>query len=436
MDSNPLALVKTFLPEQAAAVEQAVAVLPGRRHMSGKAVPLGQFPDPRPEHTNPNALFRRGWLRKGGGGFIIAPSGVGKSVFTMQCAICWSLGRAAFGVEPVRPLKILVIQAEDDNEEVSEFRNCITRGLVSDFGFSEAEIRLALGWDDPATARVIFYKAVGKFGEEFVWDLEGCLNDIPGIDLVLVNPFQSYFGGDCSKNAELSQFFRGWVDPVIKDPESGSAFGNDRAGIIFVHHTNKPPSERDERENWGLDMFAAYIGAGGAEIVNWARCILSIMPTSIQGMFRLIAGKRGRRLGWVDVNGKPVYCRLVKHADDGWIFWREGTPADEEALRAAKEQKAGRRGAVGGDGSGGKPPDQTVYSPVTVLSYVDCHPGLSEKKYCDGLGEKPLEMSRSTVQRLLKQGVETGWLTVDKTPSGNRYDVTEKGRQKLDSCPL
>ena len=38
--------------------------------------------------------------------------------------------------------------------------------------------------------------------------------------------------------------------------------------------------------------------AGGAEIVNWARAILSLMPTKIPGMFRLCAGKRGQRLGW------------------------------------------------------------------------------------------------------------------------------------------
>ena len=104
MANSPLELVKGFLPEQAAAVETAVAHLPARRRLSRPLVPLGQFPDPKPEKENPAALFRRGWLRKGGGAFVVAPSGVGKSVFTIQAAICWALGKPAFGVEPVRPL--------------------------------------------------------------------------------------------------------------------------------------------------------------------------------------------------------------------------------------------------------------------------------------------------------------------------------------------
>ena len=42
MDSNPLALIKTFLPEQAAvAAEKAIAHLPAKRRLSSPLVPLG-----------------------------------------------------------------------------------------------------------------------------------------------------------------------------------------------------------------------------------------------------------------------------------------------------------------------------------------------------------------------------------------------------------
>lgn len=129
MDSNPLALIKTFLPEQAAvAAEKGGAFIACQAAAVESAGAARIVPWPEAGRGEPIApLFKRGWLRKGGGAFIVAPSGVGKSVFTVQAAICWSLGKAAFGVEPVRPLKIAVIQAEDDREEVGYFRNCVTR---------------------------------------------------------------------------------------------------------------------------------------------------------------------------------------------------------------------------------------------------------------------------------------------------------------------
>ena len=59
----------------------------------------------------------------------------------------------------------------------------------------------------------------------------------------------------------------------------------------MVHHTNKAPST-SERKGWGTDEFAAYVGAGGAELVNWMRAMLVLMPTGVPGWYTLIAAKR------------------------------------------------------------------------------------------------------------------------------------------------
>jgi hypothetical protein len=343
----------------------------GIRKLSCPLKPLGQFPDPLPEEQNPSALFKRGWLRKGGGAFLLAPSGVGKSVLVMQAAISWELGKPLFGIEPVRPMSIAVIQAEDDQTEISFFRNSVTHGLVDEFGFDEKVIRDALGYDDVTTTRVFFHKAVGMCGMDFIEEVAALLREYPTVNLVIVNPFQSYFGGDANQNSALSEFFRRGLDVVIKDHEDE---GKDRAAIMFVHHTNKPPGAK-ERDGWGVDQFAAYIGAGGAEIVNWARAIVSIMPTRVPGLFRMVAGKRGQRLGWVDVNSKPVYSKLAKHADEGRVYWRHGTEEDEQELR---EASVGKGGAVGGDGSGGRPPVRArVGSVLSAVSAVYAEPGMS-----------------------------------------------------------
>ncbi len=409
--------------ECAAAVD---AAYPPPRKPSRPLVPLGQIPDPLPEEMNPAALFKRGWLRKGGGAFMVALAGVGKSVWTIQAAICWALGKTAFGVEPVRPLKIAVIQAEDDRNEVAEFRNAVRHGLVTEFGFDEADINFVLGTEDPATARVFLHKAVGLWGEAFVNEMGAILDERPDIDLVIVNPFQAYFGGDCSKNAELSQFFRSWLDREIKDPDDE---GRDRAAVLFIHHTNKPPNDKDLRENWGNDLFAAYIGAGGAEIVNWARAILSLMPTAVPGLFRFIAGKRGQRLGWVDATGKPVYSRLLKHAGNGGIYWREGTAEDAAAVAQADESK-GRRGAVGGDGNGGRPPDQTVYDPLFAVKAVFVSPGLTENSYRKGIADR-YGCSSGTALNLLNKAVSEKWLVVKMEGNSKRYGVTDAGKEAI-----
>ena len=93
-------------PEARAAI---AARIPPKRHCSHRRVAVGQIPDPLPEKDNPAALFKNGWLRKGGGAFIVAPSGVGKSSLTIQASMCWALGMEFFGIFPVRRLRIGII---------------------------------------------------------------------------------------------------------------------------------------------------------------------------------------------------------------------------------------------------------------------------------------------------------------------------------------
>jgi hypothetical protein len=112
--------------------------------------------------------------------------------------------------------------------------------------------------------------------------------------------------------------------------------------VLFVHHTNKPPTAK-ERGGWGTDAFSAYCGAGGAELVNWARAVLALMPCEDSpGVFRLVAGKRGQRLGWVDAAGAKTNTRLIAH-HTRLVFWRDATEGETGA------SERGGRGNRGGD---------------------------------------------------------------------------------------
>jgi RecA-family ATPase len=55
-------------------------------------------------------LLGHRWLCPGGGAFVFGPSGVGKSVLTVQGAIQWGCGHAAFGIKPARALRSQNIQ--------------------------------------------------------------------------------------------------------------------------------------------------------------------------------------------------------------------------------------------------------------------------------------------------------------------------------------
>ena len=70
-------------------------------------------------HDPDNVLGNR-WLCKGGSCLIVGQSGIGKSSFAMQMAINWALGKATFGIAPERPLKSLIVQAENDRGDIAE----------------------------------------------------------------------------------------------------------------------------------------------------------------------------------------------------------------------------------------------------------------------------------------------------------------------------
>lgn len=275
----------------------------------GESVSFGDFADPIPEEKNPDALFAGGWLRKGHGLVLVSVSGVGKSVISVQLAYPWARGLPAFGIRPIRPLKIGFLVTEDDDEEMKEFRQHIRRGYAAE-GWTELELAAA-----EANLKVP-RKFDAPTGEAFVNFLRNWQKRNK-FDLIIVNPLHGVCGYDISNNAELRHFLRELIDPVIKAEET-------KCALMLIHHTNKPPAPRD-RGGFGTDRYAEYVGAGGAELTNWMRAMLAIMPTIEEGVFDLVAAKRGKRLGWPRKDGDKSYNphKTIVHSGGGLIFWRE-----------------------------------------------------------------------------------------------------------------
>jgi hypothetical protein len=67
-----------------------------------------------------------------------------------------------------------------------------------------------------------------------------------------------------------------------------------------------------------------YRGAGAATITNWARAIIVIDPGKQVGVYRFIAAKRGKRIGWG--SEFPVYETHWAHSADDKLLWVPATP--------------------------------------------------------------------------------------------------------------
>ncbi len=315
---------------------------------------LGEYADPPPEDKNPNALFRNGWLRRGGAAVLISVSGAGKSVAVTQFCDLFAVGRPWMGIAPLRPLSIAVYQAEDDETEVADFRNNIRRGLTSE-GWTAEQL-------DRAERNITYHDVTGLAGDSFLQFVKYA-QERDRADLLIFNPLQSFAGCDISSNADLSDFLRVRLNPILANPSAP-------CGCMLVHHTNKVPSNAKDRRAWLDTNSAAYAGAGGAELVNWARAILTIRPHEAVGYFDLIAAKRGKRLGWEDADGNPTLVKTIAHSE-GLMFWREVKPdelADVEAERQSTTGGDARLHAVAVCKINGKPYENVAALVAAVSS--------------------------------------------------------------------
>ena len=78
---------------------------------------------------DPMELLRHRFLCRGAGLLVVGPTGIGKSSLSMQAKILWAIGKPLFGIHPTKPLKSLLIQAENDDGDLAEMRDGVMAGL-------------------------------------------------------------------------------------------------------------------------------------------------------------------------------------------------------------------------------------------------------------------------------------------------------------------
>lgn len=276
--------------------------------------PLCDFKMPTKDIDDPDCLFQNRWLNKGNCGLLISTSGIGKSAFIMQAAVHWGKGESMLGICPTRPLKTLIVQAEDDDYDIVCFRNGTRTGLAMEYNLDNRSIM-------EAEKNVLIGTSCGLTDTDFFAWLSDAIQACRP-DLVILNPLHAFFGGNLNESQSCSKFFRQGLDPIIKASKT-------KCGALIVHHTGKP------KESSGTIL--SYIGNGSAELTNYPRSILSIMPhKNLEGVFELVGAKHGDRLNWRNPIGllttHKIICyanKLPRYADKGRvIYWVE--PTSEE----------------------------------------------------------------------------------------------------------
>ena len=302
--------------------ESAIPDVPGEsKKKSPPPVPelVDFYSIPLPPEDDPNELLRHRFLCRAGALLLVGQTGIGKSAIAVQCAVMWSIGREAFGIQPRGCLRILIIQAENDMGDMAEFREGMLKGL-------------AISEEDRAKSVIRTARVDSVMGADFCEHAVEPLLEMMKPDLLIIDPALSYLGGEANQQRDVSMFLRNGLNPLLH---------KFNCGLVLIHHTNKP-AQGDQKAAWQGGDFA-YLGSGSAEWANWARAAIVVRalggPRDDYYEFRV--AKRGRRLRWTEDDGDtPKFTRIIAHSALG-ICWREVTEAEYEAV-AKPETKAGK----------------------------------------------------------------------------------------------
>ena len=298
-------MIKTY--DTPAAVFPGNVLLDETEATSPTLEPIPLFDIQAPDESSHAAknLLGNGFLRRGQAGLINGPTGIGKSVLTMQAACCWSCGRHLFGIRTEKPLRVIVIQSENDDADLAEMRD----GIVAALAFTAEEVAMI-------KANVLTHRSF-KSGGAWVAELDA-IAEKHTPDLIVADPLFAYAGVDIAKDQPgLSHFLRGLIQPLLIRRD---------CGIIFIHHTNKPPGAAKDRNQWQAGDFA-YSGSGHNELANWPRFVIALRSLGSRTVYELRIGKRSKRAGIVDDNGQPLDRVLIQHGAMG-IHWRTATQTD------------------------------------------------------------------------------------------------------------
>ncbi len=239
-----------------------------------KLTATGLFSFPLVPDGHESILLGNRYLNRGDGAIISSTSGMGKSAMCVQMATELALNRGPLGIHGNGPLRSLIVQSEDSAGDIAEMAWSIRHVLaLTDEQVAQVTDRVKIVTDRihrGATFLAELRKQIAQHKPDLVW----------------LNPLQAFIDGDVTDSKDLGSFLREGLNS-LNEPAS--------FGYVLIHHTTKPATGKDRAERLWHEVM--YDMAGGAELINWARAILSLRATPTEGQFNLVLAKRGRRAG-------------------------------------------------------------------------------------------------------------------------------------------
>jgi hypothetical protein len=254
-----------------------------------------------------------GFLEIGGISMLIGQSYVGKSTFITQWSIHAALGKDWLFFKFHRPLKILIVQAEDPQNKLVKMGQMYRR-----MGLTKDEIDLAR-----INTRVLTVR--GLTGREAIAEMERHV-EVVKPDVVVMNPLSS-FCPSVYKDEEINHFLRVLFTGML-DRQSCS-------GIVLAH----PPKPIFEKEPREVTQFELQYGAAGmAAITNVARSNMFLTHVN-DDIFRLTVGK-----GFDDLGTPESAADLRRSKDEnGIMLWEQCESEEAEEANEKQTQRKSRK---------------------------------------------------------------------------------------------
>jgi len=218
---------------------------------------------------------------------LVAPSGSGKSLLTLQIGIACAQGKPWAGWRPRRKFRVLIINSEDDADEIQRRLMAATYRMPEVFnGDPDAYIENFRIIDATRSRTVI---ATFNNREKKLIRVEPKFHEIVStikhgkFDLVFVDPFAETFDADENSNNDLKWAGSYWRDVAR---ETGTA-------LCLVHHTKKYAT------GMAGDVDAA---RGAGALIGIARIVSTLFPMTAKEAeaMGITADKRSHYLRYDD----------------------------------------------------------------------------------------------------------------------------------------
>lgn len=256
-----------------------------------------------------DVLLGDDWINKGASCLLSGPSGIGKSSLNMQWAIQWALGQSAFGIAPTRPLKSVIVCAENDKRDNRRMMFGVLERLGISKEFSPAE------WA-AVKRNVVIIENFTASSDRFI-NVARRIADKHKPDLMWLDPTAAFVGDDLTKQQVIASFFRNGLHPIAK--ARGFAW-------FIINHFTKPPGDAKARKGWTASDHQ-YRGAGSYDLTGWARAGITLAEVT-DALFNLRFAKRGKQSGACHPSGEPSTVLWLRHAQEG-VFWEQVDPPED-----------------------------------------------------------------------------------------------------------